>query len=57
MHFIRYRRLNGLLVEISRENTMALRFETIQRVAVSVVGAVFFAAIAIGTAAPIIPIA
>lgn len=57
MQFTRYRRRNGLLADISKENTMSLRFETIQRVAVSVVGAVFFAAIAIGTAAPIIPIA
>lgn len=36
---------------------MSLRFETIQRVAVSFVGALVFAAIAIGTATPIIPIA
>lgn len=36
---------------------MSLRFETAQRVAFSFVGAVFFAAIAISAAAPIIPIA
>jgi hypothetical protein len=36
---------------------MSLRFETVQRVALSFVGAVFFAAIAVSTATPIIPIA
>lgn len=36
---------------------MSFRFETAQRIAVSFVGALFFAAIAVGTATPIIPIA
>jgi hypothetical protein len=36
---------------------MSLRFETVQRVALSFVGAVIFAAIAVSTATPIIPIA
>ncbi len=36
---------------------MSLRFKTAQRIAISFVGALFFAAIAVGTAVPIIPIA
>lgn len=36
---------------------MTLRFETAQRIAVSFVGALVFAAIAVSTAAPIVPIA
>ncbi len=36
---------------------MSLRFETAQRIAISFVGAIVFATIAITTAAPIIPIA
>jgi hypothetical protein len=36
---------------------MLLRFETAQRIALSFVGAVFFAAIAVAAATPIIPIA
>ena len=36
---------------------MSIRFETAQRIAFSLVGALFFATIAVGTAVPIIPIA
>ena len=36
---------------------MTLRFETAQRIALSFAGALVFAAIAVGTAVPIIPIA
>lgn len=36
---------------------MTLRFETAQRIAVSLVGALFFAAIAVSVATPIVPIA
>ena len=36
---------------------MTTRFESVQRIAISVVGALVFAAIAITTAAPIVPIA
>jgi hypothetical protein len=36
---------------------MSIRFETAQRIAFSLVGALFFAAIAVGTAVPITPIA
>jgi hypothetical protein len=36
---------------------MTFRFESAQRIAVSFVGAVIFAAIAISAAAPIVPIA
>lgn len=36
---------------------MSLRFENIQRIALSFAGALFFAAIAVSAATPIIPIA
>lgn len=36
---------------------MSFRFETAQRIALSCVGALFFAAIAVSAATPIIPIA
>ncbi|TCQ01194.1 hypothetical protein C8J46_101553 [Sphingomonas sp. PP-F2F-A104-K0414] len=36
---------------------MSIRFETVQRIACSFVGAIVFAAIAVSTATPIIPIA
>jgi hypothetical protein len=36
---------------------MSFRYETAQRIAVSLVGALFFAAIAVSAAAPVIPIA
>ncbi len=36
---------------------MTLRFETAQRFAISLVGALFFAAVAISAAVPIIPVA
>jgi len=45
------------LPEQPKEIPMSLRFETAQRIAISFVGALFFAAVAITTAAPIIPIA
>lgn len=36
---------------------MLYRFETAQRVAVSFLGALFFAALAIGAAVPVLPVA
>jgi len=36
---------------------MTVRFETAQRIAVSLIGALFFTAVAISAAAPIVPIA
>ena len=36
---------------------MSIRFETAQRIAFSLVGAVVFAALAVGSAVPITPIA
>lgn len=36
---------------------MSLRFETAQRIALSFVGALFFAAVAVSAAVPIIPVA
>ena len=41
----------------SKDYPMSIRFETAQRIAFSLVGALFFAAVAVGTAVPIIPIA
>lgn len=36
---------------------MLYRFESAQRVAVSFIGALFFAAVAIGAAVPVLPVA
>ena len=41
----------------SKGFTMTFRFETAQRVALSFAGALFFAAIAVGAAVPVLPIA
>ena len=57
MQSFRYRGPDGPAPEKPKETTMSLRFETAQRIAISFVGALFFAAVAITTAAPIIPIA
>jgi hypothetical protein len=57
MQFIRYRQLDGPAPDHRRKYLMSIRFETAQRIAFSLVGALFFAAIAVGTAVPIIPIA
>ena len=57
MQFIRYRQPDGPAPDHRRKYLMSIRFETAQRIAFSLVGALFFAAIAVGTAVPIIPIA
>jgi hypothetical protein len=41
----------------SKETPMSFRFETAQRIAFSLVGAFFFAAVAVSVATPVIPIA
>jgi hypothetical protein len=57
MQSIRYRGPDGPTPRQSKEITMSFRFETAQRIALSCVGALFFAAIAVSAATPIIPIA
>jgi hypothetical protein len=42
---------------VSKEIIMSLRFETAQRIALSFVGALIFASIAVSAATPLLPIA
>lgn len=51
-----HRSPDGPVIDDKRDKAMTFRFETAQRVAFSLVGAILFATIAVSAATPILPI-